>query len=627
MSEAPRLRTGFAVAAAAVVAVLWYGALAPRDPDFDTTTVLEAWRGPGIVPLGITTAVMAVLFASRPVADRLADVAGSLFRRADPSLAAALAAITLMWTHTDTSLSGDALDIVQRTARGHIAYDHPLSGLLFALVHRWTGADAYDAVRITSQSTGTLYAVAVVAYAARTFPARRQRFAATVLLLTAGCVALFAGSVEVYAVPALAMLLFLVAALRRFREDEAARGPFLLPAAAFGTFAACHGIALFTGVAVLLLLLRERRLGASAARLAAWCGTAVLPLAASLVALHLSGLGLREPAGGDAGRFLAFAKSAASPQHRYAFADAEHLVGVLATLFVAGPAAWALVSSEGRAASRARPESRGETRLLVAALLPLLVLPFVWNLAYTLRRDWDLFSLAGIPLALLAAHTVVAAGLSRADVLRVAALACFAFVPFQRMQAGDAAQRRDHAVAVRWTLAATGATSDVIARWDARIRDLDPAEITARLDRAITAAGAGRTDEAETLAHGVLADEPENVHALTVVGEILAARVASAPDAAAGSADAAEAERLLRHAISHPRENLRPRPRLALAKLLLSQGRKDEARAQLDRLVREDCQHPVAAEALTLLAPLVREAGDAAAAAAITDLAAKRRVR
>lgn len=624
MSETPRLRTGFVVGAAVVVAVLWYGASAPRDPDFDTTTVLEAWRGPGIVPLGVATAVLALLFASRPVAERLAGIAASLFRRADASLAAALAAITLMWTQADTSLSGDALDIVQRTARGQIAYDHPLSGLIFALVHRGSGADAYDAVRITSCAAGTLYAITAVAFAARTFPSARQRFAATVLLLTAGCVALFSGSVEVYAVPALAFLVFLVTALRRYAPGDAARGPFLLPALAFGTFAACHGIALFTGVAVLLLLLHERRHGASVPRLAAWCGAAVLPVAVSLAALHLSGLGLREPAGGDAGRFLAFAKTAASPQHRYAFADAEHLLGVAATLFIAGPAAWALVLAEGRTAARARPDSRAETRFLVATLLPLIALPFVWNLAYTLRRDWDLFSLAGIPLALLATQTVVAAGLSRPDVLRVAALACFAFVPFQRMQIGDAAQRRDHAVAVRWTLAATGATSDVIARWDARIRDLDPAGITARLDRALAAAGAGRTDEAETIARSVLADEPGNVHALTLVGEILAARAASAPEATAG---VAEAETVLRRAIAHPRENLRPRPRLALAKLLLALGRKDEARAQLDRLVREDCQHPVAADALTLLAPLVREAGDAAAAAAITDLAAKRRAR
>lgn len=603
MNLPPRLR--LLAAGTAVAGVLWFGATFPRDPDFDATTVLEAWRPFGAGPLAVATALLLVLLAWDRAADAVARAVAGVFEPVPPwarlPLAVA-AAVACFVTFTDVSLSGDALDIVRRTATNGPPAADPLTALVHGFVHLGLGLDAYEAVRWTSIAAGAVF-VALACVASRAaFDDGPRRVAAASLLLGAGPVALFFGSVETYAPVIAATLAFLVAALRRIEG----RGPDWLPPLLLGVACTLHGSAAFLVPSAAVLFLHDLTTTSWPRAAAVWVSAAAIPIAGTFAALSALGRDVTGPgqAGGE-GFLLPLVRSPEDLLHRYAFLDAEHLVAAASVVFVCGPAAWALL-----AAGPASLRGRKDAAFLLAALVPLAVLPFVWNTSYTLRRDWDLFSVAGVPLALLAARACLTHRPAPRDAVRVATLAAFAGVPFFLSHHEELRDRRLHAVAVRHVLRTSGADAATLTEWSRRISTLDPHGIVPRLEAAMDRLPSGR-DEASL--REVLRLDPEDPHALRLLAEVLVWPLANVREDDFPRRRA-EAEDLLRRSLLHPRENLRPPARRALARLLVAAGRPDEARAQLERLVREDSEHPEAFGAAVELERLASEAGDEAAA-------------
>jgi len=598
MTHSPRAR--LVAAGAAIAAILWFGATFPRNPDFDATTVLEAWRPFGTAALAVATAALLVLLASDAAADAVARAAASAVRpipaRARSALLVA-AATALFATLTDVSLSGDALDIVRRTATNGPPAADPLTAIVHGFVHRVLGLDAYEAVRWTSIASGAAYVALAGCVARSTYEDGPRRDATTSLLLLAAPVALFFGSAETYAPLIAATFAFLVAALRRFDG----RGPAWLPPLLLGVAVSLHGSAVFLVAAAGVLLLHERRDGMGLRGIAVWAASAAAPVAVTFAVLHVSGREASGPGFGAGEAFLLpLVRAPGNLLHRYAFLDAEHAVAAASVLFVGGPAAWALL-----AAGPASFRGRKDVAFLVAALVPLAALPFVWNTSFTLRRDWDLFSVAGVPLALLAARAVVARLPDARDAVRVAALAAFAGAPFLLSHHVGASDQRLHAVAVRHVLRTTGAEPATLTEWSRRVAALDPDGIIPRLEAAISSPGPAH----EAPLREVLRTEPDDPHALRLLGEIVAS-----------SRRYEEAEALFRRSLLHPRENVRPPARAGLARLLVATGRRDEARAQLERLVREDSEHPLAAWAVETLATSYADDGDETTARTLRDV-------
>ena len=50
-----------------------------------------------------------------------------------------------------------------------------------------------------------------------------------------------------------------------------------------------------------------------------------------------------------------------------------------------------------------RPSKEPRFRFVAAAALFLFLFPILWNISFSIRRDWDLFSSLGPPVALLGA--------------------------------------------------------------------------------------------------------------------------------------------------------------------------------------------------------------------------------
>lgn len=538
-------------AGAGVAAALWFGATWPRNPDFDATTVLEAWRALGTGALVVATAALLAVLASDGAAEALGRAAAALVRGVPPRarmplvVAAATAAFA---TFTDVSLSGDALDIVRRTTTNGPPAADPLTALVHRGVRVALGIDAWEAVRWTSIAAGAVFSGLAVAAARDAFPDGARRAATLALLLGAGPVALFFGSVETYAPVIAATLAFLVLALRRLDG----RGPWWGPPLALGTAVALHGVATFLGAAAWILVLHESAvLDHRFRRVAAFVAVVAAPVAAAAASSHVLGVAATGPGFGTGELpFLPWTLDPSNLTYRYAILDAEHLVAALSVLLVCGPAAWALLAA-GPAALR----GRRDVALLLTALVPLAVLPFVWNVSYTLRRDWDLFSVAGVPLALLAARSGLTDRAARRDAVRVVALTAFAEVPFALSHHVGEREQRLHTAAVRHVLRTTGAGAATVAAWSARLAALDPKGTLPLVERAMADGPGRRPRETEAALRRALDAVPDDPFALRLLGEVLAA---------AGRAD--EAEAALRRALLHPRENLRPPARLAPAR-------------------------------------------------------------
>ncbi len=272
----------------------------------------------------------------------------------------------------------------------------PLTFWVLRGVHALGGGwDPVVSYRVLSGVSGVLFVLAAVAVSARLGRSGAERVLLGVGLLTVGCVQVFFGYVENYALPFAAQGVFLWTAC------SAAQGRVggWAPVVAFAFAAALHVSMASMGPALVVLpfLATSRGFGRSRGRaVLIAAGYALAGLTLALVLMMAAGFRPGEamtatrasqflPAWGALGSFQAYRLF--SPLHAF---DA------LNALLLAAPAS--LVALAGW--SRRRGPGRPETTVVGAAALGTLLFTLVINPEIGAFRDWDILSASALPLTL-----------------------------------------------------------------------------------------------------------------------------------------------------------------------------------------------------------------------------------
>lgn len=311
-------------------------------------------------------------------------------------LAAGGAAMVLFWFASSRveNLDGALLQqkLSEAAARSEIfmTLDEPLElyfhGRLWTSVTVHWGWDVTETYRVTSCLAGGA-AVFMILGLARLLPPTRWPLVIAGML-TGGWILLFFGDVENYTLVNLAVLAYLIAALR-FLEDD--RRPLWPAGALLGLAALCHLEALVLAPSMLLLCstaVRQQRWRVAIAGAAA--GPALLAL--GLIWLSAQGLPLADlgqhsqitAQGGDWARFLA------PIDGQYWWMQAQLLL-LLAPCLVLVPA---LLTGDWHGWG-------SHARFLAVATAGAILMVGLWRAQLGAYEDWNLFALAAQPLSLL----------------------------------------------------------------------------------------------------------------------------------------------------------------------------------------------------------------------------------
>lgn len=466
-----------------LAALLAAGGFLPRDPDFDLWFGVESFRTLGFAAYAAAALALFAVLALPGVAGRIASAAVRAAPRgpAGPvALAAAFAAAA--WLLPNHTLSGDAGSVVLQVGADRIFPSNALTGYAFRAVDRLLGADPVTTVRLVSVLSGAVYALAAVGIGREAAPPGPRRAGVVAVLLGTGTVALFFGTIEVYAPLVALVAVYLLAGLRRRNGRDRA----FVPPLVLGVAAGFHGSALVL-VPSLVLLENGGRLRPPwpARRLLLDGALVLLPLAATAGALWLGEWGGRPPSGGAAlygtvlgtegeGPFVPLVRGEANPSQPYAILDPEHVVGLANLYLLVAPVGLLLL------VLGPRPVRDARFRFVLAAAAGFLFLTNVWNVSFPLRRDWDLLSSVGPPLALAGALAWFSRERSGADVVRVVALSLFATVPFlvaHHVRSDARFQYQEHlGQSLEWAVpdAAAGEIVDLVAA-RSRQEEFEPA--------------------------------------------------------------------------------------------------------------------------------------------------------
>lgn len=133
---------------------------------------------------------------------------------------------------------------------------------------------------------------------------------------------------------------------------------------------------------------------------------------AAVVALMTAGnhgldalMGVDFPGGGDRKWFVPLFEVTTEWQH-YTMFSWGHLVDIVNQQLMSGPVVWPGLIILAALAGRRIPWRDPAFRLLAVMALLYLLLTLVWNADYGGQKDWDLFSPAAVPAALLLAYTL-----------------------------------------------------------------------------------------------------------------------------------------------------------------------------------------------------------------------------
>ncbi len=286
-------------------------------------------------------------------------------------------------------------------------FDVYLHAKLWALGHRlWGWPDPTPVYWILSSLCGVAFVYVVCRLATFWEKDDRQRILLFLFLTTLGTVELFFGYIENYTFAALGVTVYLYLALRTLRGDLA----LVWPATALAVTHGFHPSTIVLAPSLLYLgwawhRSEERR---------SWLGAAVQILASMVVVggsvvalLTLGGHGIHallssdRPGGGDAHLFVPLLRTTTRWEH-YTMFSWGHLVDMVNEQLLTAPTLLATLISL-LAIRPVLPRSREGRFLSLAAGFYLLFI-WTWNPDYGGQRDWDLFSLAAIPLAFLTWH-------------------------------------------------------------------------------------------------------------------------------------------------------------------------------------------------------------------------------
>lgn len=274
--------------------------------------------------------------------------------------------------------------------------------------------DPRPAYRILSALAGVAFVWVVLELAWWLGRNRTERVLLAGLVLTLGTMQLFFGYIENYSLMTVGLLGYTWLALRVLREETS----LLWPATVLAITHAFHPSTVFLSPTLIYLAWlhvraaapeqRRRRLTRALSQIAAPYGLVF----AGVVALMTAGghgldalLGVDFPGGGDRQWFVPLFRVTTEWQH-YTMFSLGHLIDIINQQLLAAPAIWPGLILGGILAWRLWPRHDPAFRFLGALTLCYLLLILTWNADYGGQKDWDLFSPAALPAALLLAYTL-----------------------------------------------------------------------------------------------------------------------------------------------------------------------------------------------------------------------------
>lgn len=290
-----------------------------------------------------------------------------------------------------------------------------LHARLWQLANRWFGwPDPIPVYWILSALAGVVFVWLLLGLAGWLGRNRTERVLLVGLVLTLGTMQLFFGYIENYSLMTAGVLLYAWLALRALYGKVA----LVWPATALAFTHALHPSTIILApsliyLAVLLVVRRPAYTNAISWRRALLSVT--VPYAVvfvGVVALLTAGnhglaalLGVDFPGGGDRKWFVPLFEVTTRWQHYTMFSWA-HLVDILNQQLLSAPLIWSSLIVVALLAWRKLPRGEPAFRLLALMAGSYLLLTLTWNPDYGGQRDWDLFSPAAVPAALLLAYTL-----------------------------------------------------------------------------------------------------------------------------------------------------------------------------------------------------------------------------
>ncbi len=302
---------------------------------------------------------------------------------------------------------------------------------LWQLANRWLGwPDPIPVYWIVSTLAGVAFVWITLGLACWLGRNRAERMLVAGLVLTLGTMQLFFGYIENYSLMTVGVLLYAWLALAALRGKIA----LAWPATVLATTHAFHPstIILAPSLIYLAVLMIDRRpleqhqgrapepaAGRTPRKGRISWQQALLSLAvpyalvfAGVVALLTAGhhgldalLGADFPGGGDRQWFVPLLKVTTRWQHYTMFSWA-HLLDIANQQLMSAPMIWPSLILVTLLAWRTLPSNDQTFRLLAFMALSYLLLTLTWNPDYGGQRDWDLFSPAAVPAALLLAYVL-----------------------------------------------------------------------------------------------------------------------------------------------------------------------------------------------------------------------------
>ena len=273
----------------------------------------------------------------------------------------------------------------------------------------------------SSTLAGVAFVWVLIGLAARLGRNRTERAVTAGLVLTLGTMQLFFGYIENYPLMTLGVLIYAYLALRRLRGEIG----LVWPASVLAVTHAFHPSTIILAPSLLYLAFAARPTAARNGDLAGdvlrsrrWridlrsVLSVVVPYGlvfAGVVALMSAGdhgldalMGVDFPGGGDRSWFVPLFEITTKWQH-YTMFSLGHLVDIVNQQLLVAPMVWPSLALIGLLAWRRLPKEDPTGRFLLLMAASYLLLTLVWNADYGGQKDWDLFSPAAVPAALLLA--------------------------------------------------------------------------------------------------------------------------------------------------------------------------------------------------------------------------------
>lgn len=378
-------------------------------------------------------AVLLALVVAPPIARRLADSLRRLAPLADrvrslPPWLWVCLLVALCWLLRSQRFYGDAPTIVEAIQGGQwINHKEPLDRLvtsaLYRMGHAAIGWDAITAIALVNTLVGALYWTGVARFARLPWFTGPARPTAALLVAATAAVQLFCGYVESYSFLAAGTVWTLTLCLEAAGDSRRRLWP---AAAAYGvTFASHLAAAWLAGAPIatwaLRAVRRRRELGDAPghARISAReavIGTVVAsaPIAALAAAMMVTEVGLggfsRVSFGGGDGVMFVPLAAPTTAMERFTMFSWQHLSAFANQMLLLAPVGVAVVVVCGPFLLRRRAATGPAAAVLVPAVVGTVLYAFVFNpdlMVYYPELgplvEWDLFSVAAVPLAMLAA--------------------------------------------------------------------------------------------------------------------------------------------------------------------------------------------------------------------------------